>query len=125
MLPELQQRLNRKKNNARLITRIIIAVVLIVAIFHTAGQIAITSTDNQAESAQQSITVPSDTDGTTADGSSNNIPKVAPIILEWGGNIAGILAVAIMTSGGLYLYYRKKIEHIEPLPILFSEEETR
>lgn len=123
----LHQRLNREKSDEKLsykITRIIIAVALIAAIFLTAGRM-ITATGNQAESAQQSVTVPSGKYGATEDGGSNNEPKAMPVILKWIVNIVGILAVAIMTSGAMYLYYRKKLGRIEPLPILFSEEDPR
>lgn len=125
----LHQRLNRKKSDEKLnykITRIIIAITLIAAIFLIAGRmITVTSTSDQVESVQQSATAPSSQDGITEDGESNNKPKAVPVILKWIINIAGILAVAVMTSVVMYLYYRKKIGRIEPLPILFNEEDPR
>lgn len=126
----LHQRLNRKKSDEKLsykITRIIIAVVLIAAIFYTARRVT-TVTGNQAESAQPGVIVPTSKDGSTEDGVNNNDPKPVPVILKWIiniVNIVGILAVAIMTSGAMYLYDRKKHGRIEPLPILFSEEDPR
>jgi LPXTG-motif cell wall-anchored protein len=39
-------------------------------------------------------------------------------------NVASILGIAVLTSGGMIIYYKKKKNRVEPLPVLRSEEET-
>ena len=39
-------------------------------------------------------------------------------------NVASILGIAVLTSGGMIIYYQKKKNRVAPLPVLRSEEET-
>ena len=39
-------------------------------------------------------------------------------------NVASILGIAVLTSGGMIIYYKKKKDRVEPLPVLRSEGET-
>lgn len=39
-------------------------------------------------------------------------------------NVASILGIAVLTSGGMIIYYQKKKNRVAPLPVLRSEGET-
>lgn len=39
-------------------------------------------------------------------------------------NVASILGIAVLTSGGMIIYYQKKKNRVAPLPVLRSEGDT-
>lgn len=135
-----------KEKKVRLKWGVIIAAVVLVLIGLSAakGNIMLNQSDNMENQAsgftdntKQNISASINIIGGTSNnnvGSADNVQKgsnqseakIQPMSLQSAKDIAGILGIAMVTSAGMYLYYRKKQKkYIVPLPVLYSEEEIQ
>ncbi len=126
LLQELHQRVTEKIKTAkahRRIMTIMIAAVLVTIVFFAVktnlGQSPAVGTSTPASNTMQST-------GSAAQPNGGNQTETAmqTKTLKRIENVASILGIAVLTSGGMIIYYRKKKNRIEPLPVLRSEEAT-
>lgn len=135
-----------KEKKVRLKLGVIIAAVVLVLIglYAAKGNILLNQSDNMENQAsgftdntKQNISASINIIGGTSNdnvGSTDNVQKesnqneakIQSTSLQSAKNIAGILGIAMLTSTGMYLYYRTKQKKcIAPLPVLYSEEEIQ
>ena len=126
LLQELHQRVTEKIKTAkahRRIMTIMIAAVLVTIVFFAVktnlGQSPAVGTSTPASNTMQST-------GSAAQPNGGNQTETAmqTKTLKRIENVASILGIAVLTSGGMIIYYQKKKNRVAPLPVLRSEGET-
>ena len=126
LLQELHQRVTEKTKAAKAhrgIITIVIAAVLVTIVFFAVKT-------NLAQSPAAETTAPTSnitqSTGSAAqpNGGNQNETAMRAKTLKHIENVASILGIAVLTSGGMIIYYKKKKNRVEPLPVLRSEEET-
>lgn len=126
LLQELHQKAAEKIKAAKAhhkIMAVIIAAVLVTIVFFAVKT-------NLARSPATGTSAPaseiSQNAGSTAQPNGGNQTETAmqPKTLKRIENVASILGIAVLTSGGMIIYYQKKKNRVAPLPVLRSEGET-
>ncbi len=125
-LQELHQRVTEKVNavnaHKRVMTVAIAAVLAAIVFFAVKTNIA----RGPAVGAYVPAGNPTQSAGSAAvpNGGSQNEAAGRTKTLRRIENVAAILGIAVLTSGGMIIYDKKKKNRVEALPVLRSEEET-
>ena len=126
LLQELHQRVTEKikvaKTHRRIMTIMIAAVLVTIVFFAVKTNLA--QSPAGGASAPASSTTQSTGSAAQPNGGNQTEAAMQTKTLKRIENVASILGFAVLTSGGMIIYYRKKRNRVEPLPVLRSEEET-
>jgi len=126
LLQELHQKAAEKikaaKAHRRIIAVVIVAALVTIAFFAVKTNLArspAVGTSEPTSNIMQSA-------GNAAQPNGGNQTETAmqAKTLKRIENVASILGIAVLTSGGMIIYYQKKKKRVAPLPVLRSEEET-
>ena len=124
LLQELHQRVIEKikavKAHRRIMTVVIVAVLVTIVFFAVKTNIA-RSTAVVTSAPANNITQSA---GSAAQPNGGNLTETTKQTktLKRIENVALILGVAILTSGSMIIYYKKKKNRVKALPVLRSEE---
>jgi hypothetical protein len=126
LLQELHRKAAEKIKAAKahrgIITIVIAAILVTIVFFAVKANLA----QNPAGRTLTPVssTTQSDESTTIPNGGNQNETAMQAKTLKRIENVASILGIAVLTSGGMTVYYRKKKNRVKPLPVLRSEEET-
>ncbi len=123
LLQELHQRITEKAKAHRAVATIIIAGILVTIIFFAVKTNLARSTAGVAKTSNRS-TMQSGESMAIPNGGNQNETAMQAKTLKRIENVASILGIAVLTSGCITIYYRKRKKHIHPLPVLKSGGKT-
>ncbi|CAB1248439.1 conserved protein of unknown function [Ruminococcaceae bacterium BL-4] len=126
LLQELHQKAAEKikaaKAHRRIIAVVIVAALVTIAFFTIKTNLARSS--EVGNSAPASNIMQSAGNAAQPNGGNQTETAMQAKTLKRIENVASILGIAVLTSGGMIIYYQKKKKRVAPLPVLRSEEET-